>query len=206
MLYRRRMLGEEAWGQMSRASGCLAYYYIDKHSRFFVKFSPHLSVRVLSTTPSRFVGNEWSLAGEPHIVHMRTLRFQWAWNFCEYNVLATFLKQERATMNGMNEKSHKCKRQRCLQKQWEQRRTSLACEKMSNEGCKNEVFNSAVKHENVLSKVVAGWRNKPGSTERSQSSTAVRGVPVDASVKQPNKSSQAAGSKRRYAHRHANAD
>ena len=93
-----------------------------------------------------------SVQDEPHIVRIHTLRFQWDWTFCEYIVLATFLKQECATMNGMKEKSHEYKRQHCLQKQREQRWTRVSCEKMSNArwGCKNEGFNLAVTRENIV--------------------------------------------------------
>ena len=53
--------------------------------------------------------------------------------FCECNfLLAICLRQERTAMNVMNEKtaeSDECKRQRRLQKQREQRRTRLACDK-----------------------------------------------------------------------------
>ena len=45
----------------------------------------------------------------------------------------------------------------------------------ASEGCNSErrlQFNFALKRENVVSKVVSGRRNKPGSTAATQSSTA----------------------------------
>ena len=43
-----------------------------------------------------------------------------------------FLKEERAVMNEKTPESYECKGQRRLQKQREQRRTRLTCEKLSN--------------------------------------------------------------------------
>ena len=98
---------------------------------FLKSSSSRPTARVLSATPSRFLMNEWS--------PIRTTLCAWARSlagielFFEYNFLrAIYFKQKRTAMNEMNKKtreSHECKRQGRVQKEREQRRTTLACEK-----------------------------------------------------------------------------
>ena len=82
-----------------------------------------------------------------------------------------FLKQKRSVMNGMNEKtseSHGYKRQLRLQKQRDCR-ARLACETDKRLATRAKQWSAKTSWAKS-----SYWRNKPESTEATQSSTAVR--------------------------------
>ena len=111
-------------------------------------------------------------------------------------------------MNGMNEKtpeSHECKRQRRRQKQREQRGTRLACEKKEQRTLRLQERRLQLRRE-ARKRREESRRGLKKQNRKNRSDSKLNGseVPAGVSVKQPNKSSQAAGSKRRYARRHEN--
>ena len=165
--------------------------------------SPRPSARVLSATPSRFgwliewmMWMDYTLCACTHFdfsgieLLASTMPLQLSWN----KNVTLWMEWRRNLMSPRDNAVFR----RSMYKDEQ----ALPVRKWAThaKAARTRAFNLAMKRENV------GRRNKQGSTEGMQSSTAVRGVPVDVSIKQPNKISQAAGSKRRYAHCHANAD
>ena len=158
-------------------------YAVQRRNTLRVKSQDEPFVVCMRTASISNTFRNWSLCGYNFLLAIKTRTYRYEWNERENTrisrVQAWTPSPEAAWAN---------RSKTCL---WEGRLATPAKAATLSEG-----FSFAVKPENLVREVVAGWRNKPGSTEATQSSTAARDQQTSLSKSRTN-GSQAAGSQRR---------